>query len=105
MPDNTLNNYDYENQNLPFQFFAGGQFSRLGDALPVRHVERRLALGPIPNGIDTIGLTENYTVSGMDVSISALTLTFVLQNGVASDLSGYLRLGDTTGSPGLQSDQ
>lgn len=56
------------------------------------------ALGPIPDD-NTIGLTENYTVSGMDVSISALTLTFVLQNGVASDLSGYLRLGDTTGSP------
>ena len=56
------------------------------------------ALGPIPDN-NTLGLTESYTVSGEGASLSGLTLTFVLQGGAASDLSGYLRLGNTGSSP------
>ena len=56
------------------------------------------ALGPIPDN-NTIGLTESYTVSGMDPKISALTLTVQLQGGSPTDLSAYLRLGNASGSP------
>lgn len=56
------------------------------------------AIGAIPDN-NTIGLTENDTVSGLGTSLSALTLTVVLQGGASSDLSGYLRLGDTGSSP------
>jgi subtilisin-like proprotein convertase family protein len=56
------------------------------------------ALGAIPDN-NTIGLTESFTASEAGSSISALTLTIQLQNGSATDLSGYLRLGNTTGSP------
>lgn len=56
------------------------------------------ALGSIPDN-NTIGLTESYTVGGLDASISALTLTMQLQGGSATDLSAYLRLGNTPGSP------
>lgn len=55
-------------------------------------------LGPIPDN-NTIGLTESYTVSGLGGSISALTLTVEMQGGAATDLTGYLRLGDTGSSP------
>lgn len=54
-------------------------------------------LGDIPDN-NTIGLTETYTVSGLGASISDLTLTVVLQGGLATDLSGYLRLGNTGSS-------
>lgn len=40
-----------------------------------------------------------FFVSGESLSLSALTLTFALQGGVSTELSGYLRLGDTMGSP------
>ena len=56
------------------------------------------ALGAIPDH-NTIGLTESFTASESDSSISALTLTVVLQGGASTDLSGYLRLGNTGGSP------
>jgi subtilisin-like proprotein convertase family protein len=56
------------------------------------------ALGPIPDN-NTLGLTESFTASGLAGNISSLTLTFQLQGGAASDLSGYLRLGNTSGSP------
>jgi len=52
------------------------------------------ALGAIPDH-NTIGLTESFTASESDSSISALTLTVVLQGGASTDLSGYLRLGNT----------
>jgi hypothetical protein len=56
------------------------------------------AIGTIPdnNVIGTSGLSGTYfTASGLGLSVSALTLTFVLQGGDSSDLSGYLRLGST----------
>ena len=56
------------------------------------------AIGAIPDN-NTIGLTENFTASESGSSISALTLTVVLQGGASTDLSGYLRLGNTGGSP------
>ena len=56
------------------------------------------AIGTIPDN-NTIGLTESYTVSGLAASISDLTLTIVLQGGASTDLTGYLRLGNTGGSP------
>ena len=56
------------------------------------------AIGTIPDN-NTIGLTESFTASETGTSISALTLTVVLQGGDSTDLSGYLRLGNTTGSP------
>ena len=55
-------------------------------------------LGVIPDN-NTLGLTESYTVSGEGLSLSGLTLTFALQGGASSDLSGYLRLGNTGSSP------
>lgn len=56
------------------------------------------ALGAIPDN-NTIGLTESFTASGLGTSISGLTLTVELQGGAATDLTGYLRLGDTGSSP------
>jgi hypothetical protein len=47
----------------------------------------------------SIGLSSSYVVSGENTSLSGMTLTFVLQGGTSSDLTGYLRLGDTTSSP------
>jgi hypothetical protein len=44
------------------------------------------------------GGTLSYTASGLNWSISDVVLTFSLQGGYAGDLSGYLRLGDTTSS-------
>jgi len=40
-----------------------------------------------------------YSLSGAQTEITALTLTFMLQGGVSTDLSGYLRLGNTINSP------
>jgi hypothetical protein len=54
--------------------------------------------GVIPDN-NMIGLTESATVSGQDPSISGVTLTFTLQGGASTDLSGYLRLGNTDSSP------
>jgi hypothetical protein len=54
------------------------------------------ALGAIPdnNTLGTSGMTgTSFMASGLDASLSALTLTFVLQGGEATDLTGYLRLG------------
>ena len=56
------------------------------------------AICTIPDN-NTIGLTESFTASGLGTSISDLTLTVVLQGGASTDLSGYLRLGNTVGSP------
>jgi hypothetical protein len=56
------------------------------------------ALGPILDN-NTIGLTESFTAGSLDVSISALTLTVELQGGASTDLSTYLRLGNTDSSP------
>jgi hypothetical protein len=41
----------------------------------------------------------SYTASGLNWSISDVVLKFNLQGGYAGDLSGYLRLGNTSGSP------
>ena len=56
------------------------------------------AIGAIPDN-NTIGLTESFMASESGSSISALTLTVVLQGGASTDLSGYLRLGNSSGSP------
>jgi len=56
------------------------------------------AIGAVPDN-NTVGLTESFMASESGLSISALTLTMVLQGGASSDLSAYLRLGNTTGSP------
>jgi subtilisin-like proprotein convertase family protein len=57
------------------------------------------AIGTIADN-NTIGLTDAHAVSMSPLnSITALTLTVVLQGGFASDLTGYLRLGNTTSSP------
>jgi hypothetical protein len=56
------------------------------------------AIGAIPDN-NTIGLTESYTVGGLGTKITDLTLTVVLQGGASTDLTGYLRLGNTVGSP------
>jgi hypothetical protein len=60
------------------------------------------ALGAISDN-STIGTMSlpgtSFTASGLGGSISSLTLTFELQGGLASDLSGYLRLGNTVSSP------
>jgi subtilisin-like proprotein convertase family protein len=55
------------------------------------------ALGAIPDN-NMIGLTEAATISGEGSSLSDVVLTVVLQGGFSSDLSGYLRLGNETGS-------
>ncbi len=55
-------------------------------------------IGAIPES-DTTGLPNSLSVSGESSSLSGLTLTFVLQGGFASDLSGYPRLGNTETSP------
>ena len=54
--------------------------------------------GTIPDN-NTIGLTEAVVVSGQETVISDVTLTFVLSGGASTDLSGYLRLGNTDTSP------
>ena len=57
------------------------------------------AIGTIADN-NTIGLTDAHAVNISPLnSITALTLTVVLQGGFASDLTGYLRLGNTTSSP------
>ena len=56
------------------------------------------AIRTIPDN-NTIGLTESFTASEAGTSISDLALTVVLQGGASTDLSGYLRLGNTSGSP------
>jgi len=56
------------------------------------------AIGTIPDN-SSIGLTESFTASESGSSISALTFNVVLQGGSATDLSGYLRLGNTSESP------
>jgi hypothetical protein len=54
--------------------------------------------GVIPDNT-SIGLGESLTVSSEASSLTALTLTFILQGGFSSDLSGYLRLGNSSSSP------
>ena len=44
------------------------------------------------------GTSLTYTLSGGDTSLQTLTLAFTLTGGYASDLQGYLRLGNTTSS-------
>jgi hypothetical protein len=61
------------------------------------NLSARGSLAIIPDN-STIGLTEVQTVGGMGASISQVTLTLVLQGGFASDLQGYLRLGNLAGS-------
>ena len=60
------------------------------------------AIGTIADN-NTIGLTDAHQVSinpeNLNWKITALTLTVVLQGGFSSDLTGYLRLGDTTTAP------
>jgi hypothetical protein len=51
------------------------------------------AIGAIPDN-STVGLTQSFTANGEGSSITSLTLTFLLQSGFSSDLSGYLRLGN-----------
>lgn len=45
-----------------------------------------------------VGLTDTKTLTGQVTSLGDVSLTFVLQGGFASDLQGYLRLGNLTGS-------
>src|ERR1035441_10236527 len=54
--------------------------------------------GVIPDN-NIIGLGDSHTLSGLDFSISSMILSVTLQHGVATDLSGYLRLGNLSGSP------
>lgn len=54
-------------------------------------------IGVIPQN-SLIGLTDAHTLSGLGSSISGVTLTLELQGGFASDLQGYLRLGNLAGS-------
>jgi hypothetical protein len=56
--------------------------------------------GGIPDN-NTIGLSESQTLSGLPNSISAVTLNVTLSGGLGSDLMGYLRLGNLTGSPSV----
>ena len=56
------------------------------------------AIGVIPDN-NTIGFSDAHTLGGLGDKINELTLTFVLKGGFASDLSGYLRLGNTGSSP------
>ena len=46
-----------------------------------------------------IGLSDAHTLSGLGISLSSVTLSLTLQNGLGTDLSGYLRLGNTMSSP------
>jgi hypothetical protein len=61
--------------------------------------------GTLPGAIipddDYIGTGDalTYMLSGGDGTITDVTLMFTLQDGAASDLSGYLRLGNETDSP------
>jgi len=48
---------------------------------------------------NTIGLTDAHAITGLAPSISDVILTFNLSGGLAHDLTGYLRLGNLTGSP------
>lgn len=45
------------------------------------------------------GSSLQFNVGGEGSSLSALTLTFALQGGYSTDLSGYLRMGSSGGSP------
>jgi len=56
------------------------------------------AIGVIPDN-SSIGLADSHAIGGLDNSISSLILSITLQGGVATDLSGYLRLGNLTTSP------
>ena len=53
---------------------------------------------PDDNTLGTGNLLQ-FNVSGEASSLSALTLTFLLQDGYSTDLSGYLRLGNEISSP------
>jgi len=46
-----------------------------------------------------IGFTEAHVVSGEGSSISSVIFTLTVSGGYDSDLAGYLRLGNTAGSP------
>jgi subtilisin-like proprotein convertase family protein len=50
---------------------------------------------------NTIGTASSltYTLSGAGSVITGVSLTFTLQGGFSTDLTGYLRLGNLTGSP------
>ena len=76
----------------------------LGLALPAGaalYSSGTLNAGTVIPDNNTLGTgdTLTYTLSGAEPSISALSLSFTLQGGFASDLSGYLRLGNTGSSP------
>ncbi len=77
---------------------VGISFSTRASLYQLGTLASQPAIGIIPDN-STIGLNSSYTVSGLATSISDLTLTIVLQGGASSDLSGYLRLGNTGSSP------
>ena len=54
--------------------------------------------GVIPDN-DPIGLTDAHAISGLASSISDVVLTVHLSGSFITDLSGYIRLGNLTGSP------
>jgi hypothetical protein len=55
-------------------------------------------IGVIPDN-NSLGFSDAHTLSGLPSPIATLNLTFVLQGGFSSDLSGYLRLGNLITSP------
>jgi hypothetical protein len=52
----------------------------------------------IPNN-NTIGIAETVTGSGLGSSATSVTLNFTLAGGFGTDLTGYLRLGNSMSSP------
>lgn len=65
------------------------QFGTVAGGSPIGNITDNSTIG-------TSGMVGTYfTASGLNWSISDLTLTFVLQGGDSSDLSGYLRLGSS----------
>jgi hypothetical protein len=76
---------------LALSFPAGGALYSFGT------LNGGPAIGAIPDN-STIGFSDARTLSGLGTSLTDVTLTFVLQGGFASDLSGYLRLGNLTDS-------
>jgi hypothetical protein len=68
--------------------FFGGPFNNNGGA----------GADVIPDN-STIGLSDSEVVSGFATSLTSVMLSVTLQGGVATDLSGYLRLGNLTTSP------
>jgi hypothetical protein len=46
-----------------------------------------------------IGFTDAHVISGENSSISSVVFTLTVSGGYDSDLAGYLRLGNTAGSP------